>query len=150
MKWLFKPIDISSLVFFRIAFGVLGFIDILSTLIHKHWIKQSFDPSSFQFIYYGFQWLSPIAEPWMSILFFLLLLSSIGILLGKWYQLSTTFFAFGFSYLFLLEKAYYLNHGYLFCVLSFLMILLPAHRAFSLDALKKPDIRTKYIPYCPL
>ncbi|MDV7394654.1 HTTM domain-containing protein, partial [Arthrospira platensis SPKY1] len=68
----------------------------------------------------------------------------------KWYRFSATLFAFGFAYTYFLEKAHYLNHGYLFCWLSFLMIFLPAHRAFSLDARRRPELRRETIPFWPL
>ncbi|MEM8908102.1 MAG: HTTM domain-containing protein, partial [Bacteroidota bacterium] len=69
---------------------------------------------------------------------------------GKWYRFSTTVFALGFTYLFLLIKAYYLNHGYLFCLLSFAMIFLPANRAFSLDVVRHPKLARSTIPFWPL
>lgn len=146
---LFRSIDIASLVFFRIAFGLLGFIDVISTLIYKYWEKQIFDVEKFQFPYYGFEWVKPLPEPWMSLIFMSSLMASIGVLFGKWYRFSATVFALGFSYFFLLEKAYYLNHGYFFILLSFVMIFLPANQAFSLDALKKGQ-QLERIPYWPL
>jgi len=42
-------------------------------------------------------------------------------------------FFLAFTYLFLLDKAYYLNHFYLIVLLSFLLWLIPAHHAASLD-----------------
>lgn len=56
-------------------------------------------------------------------------------LFGFWYRLSATLFFLGFTYVFLLEQARYLNHFYLISLISFLMIFVPAHRAFSIDAL---------------
>jgi len=32
---MFRPVDISVLVLFRIVFGVLGFADVLGTILHK-------------------------------------------------------------------------------------------------------------------
>lgn len=52
----------------------------------------------------------------------------------------------GFTYVFLLDRAQYLNHFYLICLSSFLMIWLPAHRACSLDALLQPGLRRSFIP----
>jgi vitamin K-dependent gamma-carboxylase len=50
------------------------------------------------------------------------------------------------TYLFLLEQARYLNHLYLVCPLSFLMIFLPANRGFSLDGLLRPSIKAVTVP----
>ena len=148
--FLFRPTDIASLVFFRVIFGMIAFADVVAGFVYLHLIKDVFNPDKFQFRYYGFEWVRPLSEPWMSLFFILLLLASIGITLGKWYRVSSTFFAFGFVYVFLLEKAYYLNHGYLICLLSFIIILMPLNRAFSLDALKKPIIKADQVPYWSL
>src|SRR5207342_1729744 len=47
---------------------------------------------------------------------------------------------------FLLEEARYLNHFYLLCLISFLLVFLPAHRAFSVDAQLKPKLRSRVAP----
>jgi hypothetical protein len=55
-------------------------------------------------------------------------------------------FFLAFTYTFLLEKALYQNHYYLICLLSFLMIFLPAHRAGSFDAMDRPWLRADSVP----
>ncbi len=148
--FLFRPIDIASLVFFRVIFGIIAFADVIANFTYLHLTKQAFDPDQFQFKYYGFEWLHPLSEPWMSCFFILLLFATIGITLGKYFRISSTFFAIGFTYLFLLEKAYYLNHGYLICLLSFVIILMPLNRAFSMDVLKEPAKKLDQVPYWSL
>jgi hypothetical protein len=54
--------------------------------------------------------------------------------LGWRYRMSAVLFFLGFTYVFLLEKAHYLNHFYFVSLLSFLMIFVPAHRGLSIDA----------------
>ncbi|MCB0014420.1 MAG: HTTM domain-containing protein, partial [Anaerolineales bacterium] len=49
------------------------------------------------------------------------------------YRLSMVSFFLLFTYIELLDKAYYLNHYYLISVLSFLLIFLPLNGAWSLD-----------------
>lgn len=144
---LFRDTDIASLVFFRVAFGVLALVDVLSSWLYYHLQKGAFDPDAFQFRYYGFTWLPSLPEPLMSALFVSLILATVLIILGRWYRWSTTYFALGFTYVFLLEKAHYLNHGYLFCWLSFLMIFLPADRNFSWSVWKDPAKRLETIPF---
>jgi len=146
MNFLFRPVHIGSLVFFRIVFGVLAFADIVGVFSYYHLYKNVFDAAGFHFHYFGFEWLNPLPEPFMSLFFISMMIAAISIVLGKWYHWSTTWFAFGFTWLFLLEKTQYLNHGYLFCWLSFVMIFLPAQRWFSLDAKNDPSIRTTEIP----
>lgn len=145
MNFLFKPVDIASLVFFRIVFGILGFADIMGTWTFYHLHKGYFNPEKFQFAYIGFEWVKPFPEPFMSLFFFLLMAAALCIALGRWYKLSTTIFAIGFTYTFLLEKSIYLNHGYLFCWLSWIMIFLPANRQWSWDVLKNPALQSDRI-----
>jgi hypothetical protein len=143
---LFQPISIASLVFFRIVFGVLGFADVLSMLVYYHFIVDAYNPDRIRFPYIGFEWLPTFHDPWISMIFIVILIAAVGVIIGWRYQLSATIFAIGFTYIFLLEKCHYLNHGYLFCWLSFIMIVLPADRAFSLSVWRKPELYTPTIP----
>ena len=54
--------------------------------------------------------------------------------LGLWNRISTLLMFLDFTYVFLLDQTLYLNHFYLMALISFLMIFVPAHRAFSVDA----------------
>ncbi len=142
---LFKPTDIASLVFFRVVFGVLGFADLMGVWTYYHLYKGYFQPDSFHFTYLGFEWVRPLPEPFMSVVFLGLMAAALLIAVGRWYRVCTVVFALGFSYVFLLEKALYLNHGYLFIWLSFLMIFLPANRQWSWDVLRNPALRSDKI-----
>ena len=150
MKFLFRPIDIASLALFRIVFGILAFADIMGTWTYKHLYEHAFDPELFHFKYYGFSWVKAVSDPWMSVICIIILLATIGIMLGKWYRLSATIFALGFSYLFFVEKSFYLNHGYLTILLSWAMIFYPVDRAWSWRSFQQPLDRLRYVPYWPL
>ncbi|MFZ2899095.1 MAG: HTTM domain-containing protein [Saprospiraceae bacterium] len=147
MERLFQRVDIASLVFFRIIFGILAFTEVMALWFYYHLTLHDFDPGRFQFKYFGFEWVRPFPEPFMSAFFALLALASLGIMLGKWYRASALIFALGFTYSFLLEKAHYLNHGYFFCWIAFTMFFLPAHRGWSLDAARKPSLQRRTIPF---
>ncbi|MBK7335413.1 MAG: HTTM domain-containing protein [Saprospirales bacterium] len=147
MERLFQRIDIASLVFFRIVFGILGFAETLALWIHYHLTLGDFQPDGFQFKYFGFEWVRPLPEPLMSAFFILMLCACVCIILGKWYRSAALVFAFGFTYVFVLEKTHYLNHGYLFCWLGFIMALLPANREWSLDVARDPSLRRRTIPF---
>ena len=131
MKYLFQPTHIATLVFFRIAFGILAFADVLGTWTYKHLYKKSFEAEHFHFKYYGFQWVHPLPEPFMSLLFIVAMVAAICIAIGKWYRPACVVFALGFSWFFFMEKVFYLNHGYLFMLVSILMFFLPA-RTFEI------------------
>jgi hypothetical protein len=59
---------------------------------------------------------------------------------------SAVLFFLGFTYVFLLEQARYLNHLYLVCWIAFLMTLVPAHRALSMDVFRRPSLRVDTVP----
>ena len=147
MKFLEKNTFIYSLVFFRIMFGILAFAEALALLFHYHWKKNAYEFGGFQFKYFGFEWVQPLPYHMMNVFFIFLIISGVLIAIGKWYRLAATYFAFGITYVFLLEKSYYLNHGYLLCMLSFLIILLPLNKYLSFDVWKNPSIRQLKVPY---
>ncbi len=149
-NYLFKPIDAASVGVFRIAFGLLGFLDILNTYIYYHLRIDAYNPQKFQFPYIGFEWVRVFPEPFMTTFLVIMMTAAICIMLGLRYRIAATIFASCFTYLFLIEKAHYLNHGYLFCWLSWIMVLLPANVIYSIDALRNPAIRHNRIPYYSL
>lgn len=150
MKFLFRPIDIASLAFFRFVFGILAFADVTGTLTYKHWYKNYLDPEAFHFKYYGFEWVAVFGDPWMTLYLLSMMVASLCIAVGYRYRLAIIYLTLSFSYYFFMEKAFYLNHGYFFCLLAFLMIFMPAHRNFSFDIFRKPQIYLERIPYWPV
>jgi hypothetical protein len=78
--------------------------------------------------------------------FILLALLAVGVALGFFYRICIILFFLGFTYIELLDQTAYLNHYYLISLLSGLLIFLPANRAWSLDGLRKPQIRAEVVP----
>ena len=74
-------------------------------------------------------------------------LSAIGIALGAFYRLSCLSFFLTFSYIELLDAAYYLNHYYFVSLMAFTLLLLPAHRAFSLDVSWGRVLAAEMVPF---
>lgn len=140
-----RPIDISGLVFFRIAFGLILLLEVFRYFDHN-WIKRYWIDPEFYFTYEGFGWLTPWPGDGMYYHFYLLGIFAFFIAIGFLYRISTILFFLSFSYIFLLDKANYLNHFYLIILLSFIMIFLPANRAFSLDAKIFPKIKRDWVP----
>ncbi len=145
LRSLFRPIDASSLVFFRIAFGVIMLVEVWR-FYDRDWITRYYVDPDFMFKYYGFGWVQPWPGDGMYWHFVLLAVLSACIALGFLYRAATIVFFFAFSYIFLLEQARYLNHFYFVIILAFLLILVPAHRSFSLDALFRPKLRSQTVP----
>ena len=142
---MFEPVDISSLVVFRIAFGALMLWDVLRYIAHG-WVELYFIEPAFHFTYYGFDWVTPLPGAGMHVLFAVLGITAVLTMLGLWYRLATIVFFVGFTYMFLLEQTRYLNHFYLIILFAFLMIFVPAHRAFSIDSRARPELRSSTAP----
>lgn len=130
---LFLPVDIAPLVFIRVGFGALMLWEVWRYFHHDR-IGHYFVDTVYNFHYYGFEWVKPLPGDGMYALFHVLGLLSLLILVGALYRLSMALFCVMFTYVFLLDQAQYLNHFYLICLVSLLMIFVPAHRAFSVDA----------------
>jgi hypothetical protein len=78
--------------------------------------------------------------------YYLMGLAAIGVGLGCLYRISAVLLFVTFTYTFLAEAAQFQNHYYLMCLVAFLLILIPAHRSFSIDAILVPDKATCWIP----
>lgn len=110
-------------------------------LIAECWIKPKF-----LFKYYGFSWVQPWPGNWLYIHWAVLGLLALFIAAGFLYRASTVAFFLSYSYFFLLDQARYVNHTYLISLFSFLLIFVPAHRAFSIDAWLNPKLRSDTAP----
>lgn len=144
-NFLFKPIDIASLIYFRLAFGGIMLWEVWRYMsmgrIERYWLEPSY-----HFTYYGFGWVQPWPGNGMHWHFIVMGILSIFIILGLCYRLSACLFFLAFTYMFLLEQAQYLNHFYLVCLISFIMIFMPAHHALSLDSLLNPQLKSDTVP----
>ena len=120
---------------------LFGFLMLFSTLrfVANGWIETQFIQPIFHFSYYGFEWVKNPGPTGMYFLFGILILSSLGVMLGLFYRFSALFFFFSFTYVELIDLTNYLNHYYFVSLLALVMIFLPAHKSFSLDALRKKE-----------
>ncbi|MDP2386812.1 MAG: HTTM domain-containing protein [Bacteroidota bacterium] len=131
---LLRDVSIAPLVVFRIAFGALMFLSTLR-FIMKGWVYDMYIKPEHFFPFYGFEWLSPLSSNGMYAVFCLMLISALFIMTGLFYRISTTLFFLLFTYVELIDKTNYLNHYYFISLVSFLIIFLPAAKAYSLDNL---------------
>ena len=130
---LFTPVDAASLAVFRIGYGIIMLVETWR-YFHADWIRRYYITPTFHFSYYGFDWVQPWGETGMYLHFAVLALLALFIAIGFLYRFSSIAFTLGFSYLFLLDQTQYLNHFYLVILLGALLSMMPAHRAFSVDA----------------
>ncbi|MDX5347254.1 MAG: HTTM domain-containing protein [Hymenobacteraceae bacterium] len=142
---LHQPVHIAPLVVFRIIFGTM----MLGSTIRfawNGWIDALYIQPKFYFTYFGFEWVKPLGETGMYLLFALMAVSALGILLGSFYRLSSLLFFLSFTYVELIDKSNYLNHYYFVSLVALLMVFVPAHRAFSVDVWRKPQLQLSHVP----
>jgi vitamin K-dependent gamma-carboxylase len=141
----FKPIDIASSVFFRVAFGLTAMLGSLRYLV-KGWVTELYVKPTFFFSYEGFDWIHAWPAPVMYGLYITLAVLGLLIALGCFYRVSIVLYFLAFTYVELIDKTAYLNHYYAISLISFLMIFLPLHRALSVDAWRKPSLQRQVLP----
>lgn len=140
-----RPISIAPLINFRVLFGLIILISI-GRFVWNGWIKTQFLNPQFHFSYYGFSWVTPLNETGIYLLFGIMALSALGIALGFFYRISALTFFLSFTYVELIDLTNYLNHYYFVSLIALLLVFLPAHRRFSLDAWRKPRLTASHIP----
>ena len=140
-RFLFQKIDNSSLVLFRIFLGILIALEGFGA-IATGWVRQTLVEPDFTFHFIGFDWLQPLPGYGMYFYFAIMGVLGIFISLGYRYRLSMICFALMWWAVYLMQKTSYNNHYYLLALVSSIMCFLPAHRAYSLDARRRPEWRT--------
>ena len=143
--YLTAPVPASPLAVFRILFGAMMLFSLLR-FISKGWVTELYVLPKVYFPYYGFEWVQPLGITGMYLLFAVMALSAVGITLGLFYRWSSIIFFLSFTYVELIDKTNYLNHYYFVSVVSFLLMLVPAHRYFSLDVWRKPWLKASLVP----
>lgn len=131
---LFLPVDGASLAVFRILFGAILCWEVTRYFGH-HWIETKYIIPQFFFSYHGFEWVKPFGPQGMFWLFRVLGICAFLMMIGLYYRLAAWGVFFSFSYIFLLDKAQYLNHFYFTILLAFVMAIAPASQVWSLDRL---------------
>lgn len=126
------PISIAPLVSLRVAFGVLMCASLLRFQWNS-WVDKLFVLPAWHFTYFGFEWVKPLSASGMHAVFAVMTASTVLIALGLCYRVATVLFFLLFTYVELIDVATYLNHYYFISLAAFLLCLLPAHRAFSVD-----------------
>ncbi len=136
---------IAPLAVFRILFGAMMFASTLRFML-KGWVYDLYIKPQFYFKYYGFEWVQPFDSVGMYTLFVIMAIAALLIMLGYKYRLATLLFFLSFTYVELIDKSNYLNHYYFVSIVSFLLILLPAGRYFSIDTYLNPLKTVTHIP----
>ncbi|MFQ5982355.1 MAG: HTTM domain-containing protein [Woeseiaceae bacterium] len=133
---LFAAVDAASLAVFRIGFGVIMMWEVYR-YFSNGWIESHYITPEFHFKYYGFEWVQAWPGDGMYLHFALLGLLAFLVCIGFLYRWAIVAFTLAFTYVFLLDQAWYLNHFYFVILLSTILCFVPAQRIWSVDALRK-------------
>ena len=139
-----KSVPSASLAFFRIIFGLMIFGGVVRFWM-RGWIDELYIQPKLFFHYYGFDWVQPLGQ-YTYLLFLVCGISALCFALGIFYRFFSVVLFLSFTYIELMDKTNYLNHYYFVSLVLFLMIWLPAHVNFSIDAWRKPYISKRQIP----
>lgn len=144
-KLLFKHIDNTSLVLWRVVFGLLIAIEGFGA-IATGWVKRTFVDPEFTFNFIGFEFLQPLPGNGMYYYFALLGVLGLCVMFGYKYRFSMAAYAVLWTAVYLMQKTSYNNHYYLIMLLCWIMVFLPANRWFSLDARFNPKLKLPSMP----
>ncbi len=143
-RFLFKQIDNSPLLIFRIFFGILVSLECYGA-IATGWVKKNLIDPEFTFNFIGLDWLQPLPGIGMYLYFIVMGTLGIFIALGYRYRFSAGAFTLLLTAVYLMQKTAYNNHYYLLILIALIMAFMPANRDYSLDARRNPSIRTNHM-----
>lgn len=143
-NYFLKSTSAAPLVIFRIGFGMMLFLGIVR-FWYNGWIESLYITPKYFFPYYGFEFVVPLGV-YTYILFAVCALSALFVAIGFYYRLSIISLFLSFTYIELIDKTTYLNHYYFVSMICFLLIFLPAHVYFSVDAYRNSNLRANKIP----
>lgn len=146
MPNIYKNIDNSPLILFRILFGFLVAAESFGAIL-TGWVKSVFIETHFTFTFIGFEWLEVLHGDIMYLYFIVMGILGILIMLGAKYRFAIILFTILWAAVYLAQKTSYNNHYYLLMVISFYMCFLPANQYKSFDAKWHPEIKSDVMPY---
>ncbi|GAB3164399.1 HTTM domain-containing protein [Telluribacter humicola] len=109
------------------------------------WIYELYIRPKYFFPFYGLEFVKPLGE-FTYILFAVCGLSALLVALGLFYRLAAATLFLSFTYIELIDKTTYLNHYYFISMMCLMLIFLPAHVYFSVDAYRNPKLRADQVP----
>jgi hypothetical protein len=144
-KSLFLPVDNTALVLFRIAFGLLLFLECAGSIL-TGWVRTNLIEPTVRFPMIGFEWLRPLPGQWMHLYYAALALCGLLVMLGWHYRVALGAFTVLWAAAYAMQTVSYNNHYYLLLLLALLLVFMPAHAWASRDAERVPGLRSTTCP----
>jgi len=145
-KFLFRHIDNTPLIIFRVIFGLLLFLESVGA-IFTGWVTKTLIEPTFTFNFIGFDFLQPLPENGMYYYYLIMGLFGFCVMIGYRYRIAMISFFVMWSCTYLMQKSSYNNHYYLTALLSFLMIFQPANNYLSFDVKRNPSLKAISVPF---
>jgi len=145
LRYLTAPRDIAALAVFRMLIGGLMCVGALR-FMRNGWIERLYVEPDFHFKYWGFSWVQVPTETGLYLLYSAIALTAFMVAIGAFYRFAIIAFWCLFTYAELMDVTTYLNHYYFISILTLIMCFLSPHRAWSVDAWRKPSIRSDTLP----
>ncbi|MDR6805942.1 hypothetical protein J2Y45_003134 [Dyadobacter sp. BE34] len=142
--YLQKYTSAAPLAVFRAIFGLLLLISTVR-FVALGWVKELYISPQFFFSFYGLGFVKPLGE-WTYLVFAVCGISALLLAIGWYYRLASVALFLSFTYIELMDKSTYLNHYYFVSLICFMLIFLPAHTMFSVDARHNEAARAGEIP----
>lgn len=142
---LFKRVDNSPLIVFRIFFGFLIAAEAWGA-IFTGWIRRTLIEPQFTFNFIGFDFLQPLEGNWMYVYYAIMGLAGFFVMIGYKYRLNIIVYTIMWTAVYLMQKTSYNNHYYLLVLLLVFMSIVPAHKYKSIDARLNPNIKSFDMP----
>ena len=144
-SYLFKKVDNSQLIIFRIALGLLltwhCASHIFDGTVYKLFIKPKV---TFNFM--GMDWLQPLPGHGMYYYHALMCVLALCIAAGYKYRYTLLAFTLLWAGTYFMQKTIYNNHHYLILLLLIMMLLVPANTYASVDSKVKPQLKQNSMP----
>jgi hypothetical protein len=110
------------------------------------WVHETFVDVKHSFTFFGFEWTDFLIGSTMTWYYVVMGIFGFAIMLGYRYRLSAFIFSIMWALSYFMQKSHYNNHYYLVMLVSFWMLIMPAHRYASLDVKQR---RVKASLSCP-
>ena len=128
-----RPVDATGLALFRILFGTTMCLGALRFLWNG-WVDRFFVQPDYYFPYWGLEWLTVAPPGAMYAIFVAIAVLAAMVAVGFCYRFAIVGFLALFTYVELIDVTNYLNHYVLVSMIAGVLVFLPAHATWSVDA----------------